>query len=328
MIKNDTKAFKPAFGLKNRHIQTIFPSLFRDLDSPSYEVEEFHLSDGDFLECYWHKIEKDKQTTPLVILFHGLAGSYKSSYISGIVNALDKSGFSSVVMHFRGCAKKENLLARSYHSGDTADAKEFLKYIKEKHPQRELFGVGYSLGANMLLKLLGELKKESPFVAAVAISAPMQLDICASKMNRGFSRFYQHLLLKDLNRALEKKLERHNLDKIIGVSKQRVKELKSFWEFDDAYTAPIHGFKSAAHYYKESSSRQYLKDIETPTLIIHAKDDPFMTPQILPKESELSPSVELEVQEHGGHVGFVGGTLLKPEYWLDKRVVDYFTDSL
>jgi len=328
MTKSNADSFKPAFGLTNKHIQTIFPSLFRKTPSPSFEIEEFTLSDGDFLECYWHKIENHNTHTPIVILFHGLAGSYKSSYIQGVVDALDKAGFSSVVMHYRGCAEKENHLARSYHSGDTGDAKEFLEYLQKNYSTNKLFAVGYSLGANMLLKLLGELQENSPLSTAVAVSAPMQLDICASHMNRGFSRFYQHLLLKDLNEALEKKYLKHDLESIINLPKQKVKKLKNFWEFDDAYTAPIHGFDSAKDYYTKSSARQYLREIKTPTLIIHAKDDPFMTPDILPQEEELSSFVQLEIQEHGGHVGFIGGTLLKPEYWLDKKIVNYFTSSL
>ncbi|WP_457746823.1 hydrolase [Sulfurimonas sp.] len=328
MTKNNDKVFTPAFGLNNRHIQTIFPSLFRKPPPLTYEIEKFSLSDGDFLECYWYKIKTHTKTTPIAILFHGLAGSYKSSYIQGVIHAFQKADISSVVMHYRGCGAHENLKPRSYHSGDTQDAKEFLDALHTKHPKSKLFGVGYSLGANMLLKFLGEMKNQSPIEAAVAISAPMQLDVCASRMNKGFSKFYQYLLLKDLNKALEKKYIQHDLKSLIGLPKEKVRLLKSFWEFDDAYTAPIHGFASAKEYYEKSSAKQYLKNIQTPTLIIHALDDPFMTPEILPNKEELSPFVSLEVQKNGGHVGFVGGTLLRPEYWLDKRVLSYLTTFL
>ena len=315
--------FQASFLLKNRHIQTIYASLFRKLPPLDFEVETFWLSDGDFIEAYWHKITHHTNTTPIVILFHGLAGSYKSPYIQGAVSALNNAGFSTVVMHFRGCSGKDNLKARSYHSGETHDAKEFLSAVHARYPQAKLFAVGYSLGANMLLKLLGEEKKNSLLTAAVAVSAPMLLAVSSAQMNRGLSRFYQRLLLKDLNTALEKKYEKHAMQKLIGLEKKDIKKLKNFQLFDEAYTAKINGFASAQKYYEKSSSKQYLKDIQTPTLIIHAKDDPFMTPEVIPTDEEVSRTVELEILEHGGHVGFISGTLFRPYYWLDAKITNY-----
>ena len=316
--------FEPSFVLKNRHIQTIYASLFRKLPKPTVRVEKFQLSDGDFVEAYWHKITNHTNKTPIVILFHGLAGSFESPYIQGAMLELQKAGFSSVLMHFRGCSGRDNIQARSYHSGDTADALEFIKSLKQRYPHAKLYAVGYSLGANMLLKLLGEEKKDILLTKAVAVSAPMLLDVCADKMNRGFSRFYQHLLLKDLRLALEKKYDKHDMQKLIGLRRKDIQKLKDFWQFDEAYTAKINGFASAQDYYTKSSSKQYLKHITIPTLIVHAKDDPFMTPEVIPSSQDISRSVELEILEHGGHVGFVNGSLLKPQYWLDQRVVDFF----
>jgi len=320
--------FQASFLLKNRHIQTIYASLFRKLPPLDFEVETFWLSDGDFVEAYWHKITQHTNTTPIVILFHGLAGSYKSPYIQGAVAALGNAGFSTVVMHFRGCSGRDNLKARSYHSGDTGDAKEFIKTLHARSPEAKLFAVGYSLGANMLLKLLAEEKENSLLSAAVAVSAPMLLNVSASQINKGLSRFYQRLLLKDLNAALEKKYAKHDMQKLIGLQKKDIKKLKNFRLFDEAYTAKINGFASAQDYYEKSSSKQYLKYIQTPALIIHAKDDPFMTPEVIPKKEEVSRKVELEILENGGHVGFVSGTLFKPRYWLDVRVVSYLQQHL
>jgi len=317
--------FQTSFGLKNRHIQTTYASLFRKVPPLTIEREKFSLSDGDFVEAFWHKITTHTNTTPIVILFHGLTGSFESPYIQGAMSALDRAGFSSVLMHFRGCSGEDNLKARSYHSGDTGDATEFLQSIKQRYPHAKLFGVGYSLGANMLLKLLGEQKEHTLLSAAVAVSAPMLLDVCADKMNRGFSRFYQKLLLKDLQQALEKKYDRHDMQKLIGLKREDIKKLKDFWEFDEVYTAKINGFSSAQDYYTKSSSKQYLQSIAVPTLIIHAKDDPFMTQEVIPKAEEVSDFVELEISENGGHVGFVTGSLLKPKYWLDERIVTFFT---
>ena len=328
------KKFQTSFGLKNRHIQTLYSSLFtmfpwgRKLPKIELKIEKFELGDGDFLECYWHNKPKHDSNAPVVILFHGLAGSYKSPYIQGTMQELAKNGFASVLMHFRGCSGIPNNLPRSYHSGESGDALEWLKHVNSSFPNSKIFTIGYSLGGNMMLKLLGELEKNSPITAAISVSAPMQLDICADKMDRGFSKFYQHILLKDLNAALTKKYDRFDMNSHLNLNKSEIKNLKTFWEFDGAYTAPIHGFESAQDYYTKCSSKQFLKDIKTPTLIIHSSDDPFMTTNILPNKDEISQYVTLEVSNNGGHVGFIGGTFFKPEFWLEKRVVNYFTAFL
>ena len=240
------------------------------------------------------------------------------------MQSFNAEGYSVVLMHFRGCATKENLLPRSYHSGESGDAKEFIDYIHSSYPNSKLYAVGYSLGANMLLKLLGEQKEDSILSKAVAISAPMQLDMCADFIDNGFSKFYQKLLVDDLNKSLDAKYDKHPMQKIINLQREDITKIKSFWDFDEAYTAPVHGFASAQDYYTKSSAKQFLKDIYIPTLIIHAKDDPFMPAEILPSQRELSSSISLEVSEHGGHVGFVSGSIFKPVYWTEKRVVAFF----
>ncbi len=319
------QAFQPSFFLQNRHIQTIYSSLFRKSKELDYKIEKFTLSDGDFLECYWYNSGKESSHKPLVVLFHGLAGNYKSPYIQGVVLELAKSGFESVIMHFRGCTGNDNLLARSYHSGETGDALEFAKALKIRYPKRDLYAVGYSLGANMLLKLLGETGKQSPFTKCVAVSPPMQLDICSDRMNVGFARYYQYRLLKELNIALDRKYDSHDMHSLIKLKREDIKNLKTFWDFDGTYTASIYGFKDARDYYTKCSSKQFLKNIKTSTLVIHSKDDPFMTEDIIPIKSELSESIELELMQKGGHVGFISGKLFKPEYWLEKRIVAYLS---
>ena len=317
------KKFKPAFGLKNRHLQTLYSSLFRKLPPLEIEIENFSLEDGDFLECHWYNRPVADSFAPIIVIFHGLAGSYESPYIQGLMREAAKNGFATVLMHFRGCSGKENLKPRSYHSGDSGDALAWLNVVKAKFHNSKIFGVGYSIGGNMLLKLLGELGEKSPLNAAVSVSAPLQLDICADAMNRGFSKFYQHILLKSLNHSLEQKFEKHDMQKWIDIAKSDVSKIKTFWEFDGAYTAPIHGFASAQDYYTRCSSKQFLKNIETPTLIIHSSDDPFMTTEVLPTKEELSSKITFELSAHGGHVGFIGGSFLQPEYWLEKRVIHF-----
>jgi len=318
------KKFMPAFGLSNKHIQTIYPSFFRKTVAPEVEIEQFELNDGDFVDCYWNNKSALKSGKDIVVLFHGLTGSFNSSYIQGMMSKLEHEGYTSVLMHFRGCSPKTNRLARSYHSGDTTDAMEWLKDLKNKYPQNSIMAIGYSLGGNMLLKLLGEYGENSLIKKAVSISAPMQLDISADTMDRGISKLYQYRLMEDLKATLLAKYKLYDMKSLIGIDEEGVKKLKNFWEFDDVYTAPIHGFSSAKDYYEKSSSKQYLKTITTDTLILHSLDDPFMTAEVLPNEDEISLHVELEVYPHGGHVGFVSESFYKPKYWLEDRIVSHF----
>ncbi len=275
-----TSTFKPNFFIKNRHIQTLFATYFRRQSRPKIQTEKFYLKDGDFVETVWQK-RGLKDGNPIVVLFHGLAGSIDSPYIIGLMNALKSQNYASVLMHFRGCGEKENLLPRAYHSGDTGDAKEFINYLKKEYPSSPLYGVGFSIGGNMLLKLLGEWREKSLLDLAVSISAPMRLDISADTIERGFARVYQSYLLKPLNQMLLNKYKKFNMETILGIDKSRVKKIKTIREFDELYTSKIHKFKSSEEYYTKCSAKQFLKDIRTPTLIIHALDDPFMTPKIV-----------------------------------------------
>ncbi len=314
-------------GFSNAHIQTVLPSLLHKKRAVRFVHERFELADGDFLDLAWHQLPT-LDARPLIILFHGLAGSVHSPYAFRMMEALDRSGFNAVVMHFRGCFKEPNRLARAYHSGETGDAKSFLAYLGEQYPGRKIGAVGYSLGGNMLIKLQGELGETSPLFAAVSVSAPIRLEETADFMNRGLSRFYQKLLVDDLKKSLLQKFGHHDYAKIIGLKKEDVYKIKSFWEYDDLFTGPIHGFDGAAEYYEKSSGYDYIFTIAKETLIIHALDDPFMTPSVLPKESVLPPKVSMEVSRHGGHVGFVGGSIVRPCFWLEKRIPDYLKSVL
>jgi len=290
------------------------------------EEEEFTLPDGDFVECVWNK-EKPRDNRPIVVLFHGLAGSLNSPYIVGSMNALERVGYASVLMHFRGCGKRENLKPRAYHSGDTADAKVWIEHLHKTYPKSPLHAVGFSIGGNMLLKLLGEWQEETLLRSAVSVSAPMQLDICADTIEKGFAKVYQNYLLKPLKKSLLAKYKKFDMETLIGINEQQVEQIKTVREFDECYIAKIHGFASSREYYEKCSAKQFLKNIRTQTLIIHALDDPFMTPEILPKEDEISEFVALEVSQYGGHVGFVGGKLREPKYWLDEGIVIFLTGS-
>ena len=242
------------------------------------------------------------------------------------MNALEQQGFASLLMHFRGCGEKENLKPRAYHSGETGDAKAFIEHLHKTYPNNPLHAVGFSIGGNMLLKLLAEWGSDAPLHSAVSVSAPLRLDICANTIEKGFARVYQNYLLKPLKVTLLKKYKKFEMQKYIGKDEEAIKNLKTIRAFDDAYIAPMFGFNSAQDYYEQCSARQYLKDIRTKTLIIHAKDDPFMSEEVIPSDDELSEFITLEVSEHGGHVGFVSGSFSKPKYWLEGRVLAFLID--
>lgn len=323
-----TSLFRPAVFAVNRHIQTLLPTLFRVNHTVLYEHQELTLPDGDFLDLAWNRIPVKTQNRPIVIIFHGLEGSIGSPYAKGLMQIVDRNGWNVVVMHFRNCSGRQNRAARTYHSGETTDANYLLNWLHENYPQAPLLAVGYSLGGNMLLKLLGELQTKSPLRAAVAVSVPMLLEHCANQMRRGFSRFYQYILLRKMKHKLLAKYQQYDYQQLINLNRRDIHALKDFWDFDNAFTAPINGFKDANEYYEKASSRQYLGRIRTPTLIIQSLDDPFMTPAVLPQQHELSASVRLELSENGGHVGFVSGYLWKPEFWLEKRIMAYFADFI
>lgn len=322
-----SSSFVAMRGFSNPHLQTILPSFLNRNRKAHFIHQRFDLDDGDFLDLAWRQLPT-LDTRPLIIIFHGLEGSVRSPYAFRMMEALDKKGFNSVVMHFRGCFKEQNLLSRAYHSGETADAKAFMEYLVKTYPKRSLGAVGYSLGGNMLMKLQGELGERSPLFGAVSVSAPLRLEKTADHINSGASRFYQKILMDSLKKRLLEKFEQHDYKKIIGLNREDIPALKSFWEYDDLFTGPIHGFKDAKDYYARSSAQQYLKDITKPTLIIHAKDDPFMPLSVLPDEKTLPENISLEVSDHGGHVGFVGGTLFRPHFWLQERIVNFFEANL
>lgn len=307
------RPFKPAWWLRNPHLQTLWPVLFRRRLRPPLRRERLELPDGDFVDLDWTL----NDSGPIVIIFHGLEGSSHSHYARGMLSALPRHGMRAVLMHFRGCSGESNRLARAYHSGDTGDIDFLVRTIKTREPDTPLAAIGYSLGGNALLKWLGEQGISAPVQCAVAVSVPFLLHESTAHMNRGLSRLYQWHLLKSLKRGAYRKAAKFTPPAPL----REINRMKSFYEFDDRITARLHGFEGAMHYYTSSSSRQFLNRIRIPALIVHASDDPFMHPGVIPGKPELSPSVELSLHARGGHVGFVGGAFpWRPRYWLDEQL--------
>lgn len=319
--KTASLPFRPAWWLRSPHLQTLWPVFFRRRLRPPLRRERLELPDGDFVDLDWTLNESG----PIVIIFHGLEGSSHSHYARGMLTALPRHGMRAVLMHFRGCSGESNRLARAYHSGDTGDIDFLVRSLKAREPDTQLAAIGYSLGGNALLKWLGEQGKDAPLQCAVAVSVPFLLHESTAHMNRGLSRIYQWHLLKSLKKGARRKARQHTPP----ASLKEINRMKSFYEFDDRVTARLHGFNDGMHYYIASSSRQFLNRIRIPTLIVHAVDDPFMHPQVIPTAGELSPDVELDLHRHGGHVGFVGGRLpWKPRYWLDERIPAWLREQL
>lgn len=315
--------FEPAWWLKNRHAQTIWSTLSGRKNEITLIEEHVDLPDGDFVELLWDEANAHEQDKPIVILLHGLGGNVKSPYAKGLMKAMSQHNWRPVLMHFRGSGGKPNRLDRGYHSGDTADFAFVVEHLLRDNDN--LAALGVSLGGNVLLKWLGETGSHNPLRAAVAVSVPFELQHAATYVSTGISQLYQYWLLKSLRENLNNKYQNREAPFDLALMNQ----LNTFWEFDDLITAPLHGFEDVHDYYEKASSRQFLSFIETPTLIIHSEDDPFMPAHVIPSLEELSASTRLEVSKHGGHVGFISGdTLGSAEYWLESRVPEFFKDYL
>ena len=311
--------FRAAWWLRNPHAMTVWCGMLRPRVRIDVREERLELPDGDFVDLAWLDRHPDR---PLVAAFHGLAGSVESQHMAGLLRALDAAGLGAVLMHFRGCSGEPNRLRRAYHSGDSGDISFFLDELRRRFPERALMAFGVSLGANALLKYLGEREDRVPIQRAAAVSPPFELRLCADQMNQGFSRVYQRYLLAKLRRATLAK--REPLDGP-PVARDVLDRCTSFWEFDEHVTAPLHGFAGAEDYYARSSCRPLLGGVGVPTLIVHSTDDPFFVPEVIPEASELSSSVRLELSPHGGHVGFRGpGLPGRGRYWLEERLPAWF----
>lgn len=319
--------FRPAAWLRNRHVQTILPSLSVPRpDCPPLRRETLELPDGDATVVDWLvETEHSAETAPLLVILHGLEGSAKSSYARQLLNAAAEAGWKASVLHFRDCGDYRNRLPRRYHAGETNDIRYFLHKLRTDGHRGPLMAAGYSLGGNVLLKYLGESGVDTPLLAAAAVSVPLNLHVSARELTKGFSRVYQNYLLRRMKKSVVRKFNRHTA----AFDWDRAMAATTFAEFDDAVTAPLHGFASKDDYYDRCSSMHFLAGIERPTLIINALDDPFMSADVIPPEDRLSPSVTLEVSDHGGHVGFIeGGTPWQPSYFLPRRIMAFFDASL
>ena len=319
--------FRPAVWLRNRHAQTIYPSLpWSGAPTISTRREILELPDGDSTAVDWVQSQhKHDHASPTLVVLHGLEGSVESPYARLLLEKADLLGWSATVLHARDCGHHRNRLPRRYHAGETNDIRFFLETLRTRGHTGPLFAAGYSLGGNVLLKYLGESGQSSPLSAAAAISVPLNLHDSALALSSGFSKLYQYYLIKRMKTAMARKFT----SQTSAFDWHRAMAATSFVEFDDAITAPLHGFAGKDEYYDQCSSIGFLSKIRCPTLIINSLDDPFMTPAAIPDSAVLSTAVHLELSKHGGHVGYIsGGTPWKPQYYLPGRVLSFLAQHL
>ncbi|PWB73351.1 MAG: hydrolase [Holophagae bacterium] len=324
--------FRPAWWLPGPHLQAVGARLLRPRGRVRCERERFELADGDFVDLDW-VIEAGGRSpdrdAPLVLVLHGLEGSSSSDYVLSIHCALASRGLASLALNFRSCSGEPNRLPRFYHSGDTGDAAAVLRLLRERFPARRIGAVGFSLGGNVLLKLLGECggggREGLAPDAAVAISVPFDLSAGIITLEHGLGPLYQRYFLRKLRRKLRLKaalLRGHvDVDCLLAVRTLR--------DFDDLATAPLHGFANSADYYRRASSKPVLGAIRVPTLLIHAADDPFLPSSAIPRaEVEASPHLNAIFPDHGGHVGFVSGPPWAPVFWAEQTAATFLAARL
>ena len=313
-------SFQPPWWLKGAHAQTLAPYLFRPRLRPPWRTERLELPDGDFVDLA-HLDAAPGNAGARVCLFHGLEGNCGSHYIPSLAQALNAHGMAVTLMHMRGCSGEPNRLPRAYHSGDTGDMRHLFATLRAREPGRTLLAVGFSLGGNALLKHLGEVRGDSELAGAVAVSVPFDLALAAERIARGFSRIYQAHLVRRMQASTRARSARHGG---LPIDAARMAAARTFRTFDDAVTAPLHGFADVDDYYARSSSRPWLPRIEVPTLILHARDDPFVGRAAVPGPDEVGAGVQLQISERGGHVGFIAaGRWTRPYRWLDRRIPEW-----
>ena len=317
------KGFHSPPWLRGRHLQTVAGAL-RPLLKLALRRERLELADGDFLDLDWLEGASPAGTrTPLLLVLHGLEGSSEATYARALLQQAQQRGWGGVCLNFRSCSGEPNRRLRSYHSGASDDLERVITWLRERHAG-PLFCAGVSLGANALVKWLGEQGEAARgrVQAAVAISAPFDLDLCARALDGpGLwallyrTRFLRTLLAKARAKALRFPGE---------LSAARLRGLSTLRAFDDVVTAPVHGFAGAADYYVRCSSGPLVPAVRVPLLALSALDDPFIPPAALPVEAaKANPLVTLELSERGGHVGFVDGPPWRLRGWAEARAAEW-----
>lgn len=312
--------YKSPWFLPGRHLQTIIPSVLRKAPRVTQEKERLELADGDFIDLEWCRQGNGSR---LVIFCHGLEANAGASYVQEMADAFSQQNWDILAWSYRGCSGEMNRLPRSYYSSATKDLAELVEHALRNHPAQQIDLVGFSLGGNLILKYLGEQSNQvsSRLGGAVTFSVPCDLSCSSRSCETAFNRIiYMPRFIRSFSEKVHQKHrlfpEEWHLDGL--------KKMRTFREFDNRYTAPIHGFNDAEDYWKRSSSRPFLKKIKIPALLVSAANDPFLGSQCYPRaEASASDFFHLEIPRKGGHVGF--STSQKGERWMAKRALRFLT---
>jgi len=306
--------------LPGGHLQTIYASLFIHVPPVKYRRERLELADGDFLDFDW---VDGTPNAPVVVLIHGLEGSADSHYARDLMAHVGAQGWHGVVANFRGCSGEDNRLPRAYFAGDSEDIERMLRHVKTRHAGAPVYAAGVSLGGNALLKWLGEQGEAAHALVerAAGISAPLDLTAAGHALDRGFNRrVYTARFLVTLKAKALRKAARFP-----GVlDADAIAAATTFREFDTLVTARLHGFRDAEDYWFRVSSKPLLKSIAVPTLVINAKNDPFLPAWALPTAADVAPAVILEQPDTGGHAAFPSGPFPGNPDWLPRRLMQHF----
>lgn len=337
MTSHYSPEFRPPFWLPEGQSQTIIGAKLARHPHIHFSRQRIETPDGDFIDLDWNipgLDTLDKKTASYtnaqpfpsftgkaIVLFHGLEGSSQSHYAQLICHDFRQQGWAVVVAHFRSCSGEPNRLARSYFSGDTQDVNTVMQAIKHRLPKAQWYATGISMGGNVLLKYIAEYPYNF-LHAAVSISAPTDLVSTGLALGKGFfGRYiYTPYFLNTMKPKMQEKAKRFSGE----INIRAIQAAKTLQDFDDAYTGPIHGFKDAIDYWSKCSAKPVLKQITIPTLILNARNDPFIPAYSLPTEADISKTVQLHQPKHGGHVGFSQGTFPHHLGWLSQRLSDFF----
>lgn len=316
--------FVPHPLMPRAHAQTIVPALLRRPPRLALRVERLETPDGDFVDLGW--AGEWNAGGPIAVLVHGLGGGFESKYLLGTGARLAAAGWRVCALLLRGASAEPNRLDRAYNQGDTADLRFLWRVLRQREPATFVATIGWSLGGNVTLKALGEEGDDAPVDAACAVSVPFRLRECVEHLRVGFARQYQKRLLDSLKEMV---LRKHRARPIAAPADiPKALAARDFFEFDDAFTAPLNGYRDAEDYYARAACGQFLAQVRRPTLILHALDDPFMVPHVIPEPSQLSSSVTLELSSRGGHVGFISaGPMGQPFAWSEDYLVRHLTNA-
>ena len=313
-------AYKAPFWLPDGHSQSIYPSLFRKVPLTHSHSERLELPDGDFLDVDWHLRNGELHERPLLIVSHGLEGDSRRHYITGLIRSFPE--FHALAWNYRSCSGDPNRNLRFYHSGATDDL-DFVIQEALSRGVKDIYLAGFSLGGNLSLKWLGENgKKASQFVRkAVAFSVPLHLSSSSQQLTRWENRLYTHRFLQTLLEKVTEKSARYPQD----ITLSMLASIRSLYEFDNVITGPLHGFKDAEDYYERNSSLYFLSGIRVPTLIVNAKNDPFLSQECLPEQID-SDFVQIELPDSGGHCGFYPRNY-RGQTWAEQRAAAWFNGN-